>query len=1032
MADPPNNHPLDAAILALQAQRGVLGDAVVDAAIAALAAQRAPAAGHPVQQLKQVSVLFVDVVGSTAIGQRLTPEDISAVMDGALARFSRIVVAHHGRVLQYAGDGMLAAFGSDAAHEDDVEQAVLAGLAILDEARLLAPALRARHAVPEFNVRAGIHTGSVLLGAGVDAEGSIRGAAVNLAARMEQSAPPGRLRISHDSFRHVSGLFDVEAQMVSVKGVDAPLRGYLVDKRRPTAFRVPNRGIAGLATPMVGRATELSALLVALAAVADQGSLRSIAVVGEAGLGKSRLVDEFQRALASAASPCWLLLARAQPRTAIHPYKMLHDLLAGPLQISDADPADLARRKLIDGLTPLFEQGPASALPTLPTLHALGQLVGLDFSSSPHLAELLGDEAALREAGYAAAVQVLRRLASARRAPLVLLLDDLHWADAGSMDFLRHLLDGPRDLPLLAVLLTRPALFETAPQWAAPLPPDQRIDLKALGAEHSRQLAGLLLQKLADAPPALSKLLIGQAEGNPFYMEELVKMLIDDGVIVADGDAGADAGADAGGWRVLPERLGAARLPQTLTGVLQARLDALAPPERLALQQAAIVGPVFSEDALAAIDPAAAQQMQALQRKQLVRRSVSLFGAAREYAFGHHLLHQVSYDTVLREARRQGHGRVGAFWRVRAEVASPQLVDPAACRALAEAHEHGRLADPKDFVGWFDQQFFNFYSAFAGRLLQPLAASVVELAELHFGPQDVETAKALTNLARVALMQSDAASAEPLLHRALALQEQALGEDHPDTARTLAVLGGCYQGRGDMAAAEPLFQRVHDTRCRVLGADHPLTLGTLDALAHILTELGRLAEAEGLCRRLLDARRRSAGPDDPATATAMTSLGEVLVKRGQAAAAEPLIRQALAVQQRALPPEHPDIGLSMWHLAQALRAQGRADEAEPLARQSLDCWESAFGTEHEWTAWALISLAELRLALGDGDEAAQLAGRALLIYERLFGPSHAQVGITLAVLAGALELRGEPQAAAPLRARARAISAPGSGHTATV
>ena len=1024
MAEPSPSDLLDAAIQALQAQRPLLGNAVVDAAIAALQAQRQPlpaplaAAPRPPQQLKQVSVLFVDVVGSTAIGQRLTPEDISAVMDGALERYSRIVQDHHGRVLQYAGDGMLAAFGSEAAREDDVELAVLAGLAIIDETQRLGPDLRARHAVPEFNVRAGIHTGPVLLGAGVDADGSIRGAAVNLAARMEQSAPPGRLRISHDTFRHVSGLFDVEAQWVSVKGVDTPVRGYLVERRRPTAFRVPNRGIDGLDTPMVGRAAELAAVLAALAAVAACGRLRSITVVGDAGLGKSRLVDEFQQALASAASPCWLLLARAQPRTAIHSFQMLHDLLAGPLQISDAEPAAQARSKLVDGLSPLFDDDPEAALPTL---HVLGHLVGLDFSSSPHLTELLGDETALREAGYAAAVQVLRRLAAARRAPLVLLLDDLHWADAGSMDFLRHLLDGPRDLPLLAVMLTRPSLFEAAPQWAAPLPPDLRIDLKPLGAEHSRQLAGWLLQRLADAPASLSALIIGQAEGNPFYMEELVKMLIDDGVIVADAD----------GWRVLPDRLGSARVPQTLTGVLQARLDALLPAERLALQQAAIVGPVFSAEALAAIDPAAGGQLPALQRKQLVRRSMALFGGTPEYAFGHHLLHQVSYDTVLREARRSGHGRVGAFWRSRAELASPQDVDPAACRALAEAHEHGRLADPQGFVGWFDQQFFNYYNAFAGRVLQPLAASVVELAELHFGPQHLETAKALTNLARVALMQSDSAGAEPLLRRALSVQEQALGNDHPDTARTLAVLGGCYQGRGDMAAAEPLFQRVYDTRGRLLGADHPLTLGTLDALAHIVTELGRLPEAEALCRRALAARQRTAGPADPATATAMTTLGEVLVKRGQAAAAEPLIRQALALQQQHLPPEHPNIGLSMWHLAEALRALGRADEAEPLARQSLESWESAFGTEHEWTSWALISLAEVRLALGDGDEAAQLASRALVIYERLYGPVHAQVGITLAVLARALELRGDSPAAAQLRARAQAIGHARALQTAT-
>ena len=999
----------------MQSQRGLLGDAVVDAAIAAMRSQQAGAAApvpmprpvlRPTQQLKQVSVLFVDVVGSTSIGQKLLPEDISAVMDGALARYTEIVQAHNGRVLQYAGDGLLAAFGSDSAREDDVESAVLAGLAILAETRRLAPALHARHGVPEFNVRAGIHTGQVLLGAGVDAEGSIRGAAVNLAARMEQSAPPGRLRISHDTYRHVSGLFDVQEQVLTVKGVEAPQRGYLVEQARPRAFRVPNRGIVGLATTMVGRAAELDAALGALSAVAAKGRLRVVTVVGEAGMGKSRLVDEFQRVLAASQVPCWLLLARAQPRSALHPFSLLRDLLAWQLQITDTDSAPEARRKMVEGLLPLFAaEGEAP-------VHVLGHLIGLDFSASAHLSALLADEAMLREAGFAAAALLLRRLAASRAAPLVVLLDDLHWADAGTLDFLRHLFDGPRDLPLLALVLTRPSLFEDAPRWGQTLPPDLRIDIKALDAGFCHQLVDQLLQRLTEVPPALRTLIVGHAEGNPFYMEELVKMLLDDGVIVAEDD----------GWRVLPERLGNARVPQTLTGVLQARLDALAAPERQALQQAAGAGHVFSEQTLAAIDPAAVQHLPALQRKQLVRRAAPIFGAP-EYAFGHHLLHQVTYDTVLREARRSGHGRVGQFWRLRAEVASPSQVDPAACRALTEAHDHGRLSDPKDFIAWFDRQFFNYYNAYAGRVLQPLAKSVVALAEQHCGADDVETARALTNLVRVALMQSDSAAAEPLLRRALAIQELALGEDHPDTARTIAVLGLYHQQRGDMVSAEPLVRRAFEIRQRVLGPEHALTLGILDVLAHIVTELGQLPEAERLCRQVLEARLRTAGADDPATAASLTALGEVLVKCGRATDAEPLIRQALASQQRVLPPEHPNIGLTTWHLAEALRALGRATEAEPLARQALETWEAAFGSEHEWTAWALISLAEVRLALGDGVESAQLAGRALAIHERLFGPDHAQVRTTLGVLARAMELRGDAGAAAPLRARAQAMVA---------
>jgi class 3 adenylate cyclase len=247
-----------ATIAALEAQRALLGDAVVDTALAPLrgklAALHAPEIAAAAQQLKQVSVLFVDVVGSTAIGQQLGPEEIHAVMDSALERFTSVVQAHNGRVLQYTGDGMLAAFGTETAAEDDVDSAIRAGLGICEEALLHAPLVRRLHGVPDFNVRAGVHTGRVLLGGGVDAEGSIRGAAVNVAARMEQTAPPGRLRISHDSWRHVHGLFEFEEQPpISVKGIEQPMRSYLVASALPRTQAHGPRGVEGVQTRLVVR-----------------------------------------------------------------------------------------------------------------------------------------------------------------------------------------------------------------------------------------------------------------------------------------------------------------------------------------------------------------------------------------------------------------------------------------------------------------------------------------------------------------------------------------------------------------------------------------------------------------------------------------------------------------------------------------------------------------------------------------------------------------------------------------------------------
>ena len=201
------------------------------------------------------------MVGSTTLSQHLDPEAIGAVLDGALARGTAVVRAHRGKVLQYAGDNLLAAFGADGAGEDDAERAVRCGLALLELGKVLGLEVQAGYNHPGFAVRVGIHTGGVLLGGGVDAEGTIRGIAVNIAARMEQAAPAGAMRISHDTYRHVRGVFDVEPQdPIRVKGIDEPIVTYLVQRAKPRAFRVLTRGIEGVETRMIGRETELAVL----------------------------------------------------------------------------------------------------------------------------------------------------------------------------------------------------------------------------------------------------------------------------------------------------------------------------------------------------------------------------------------------------------------------------------------------------------------------------------------------------------------------------------------------------------------------------------------------------------------------------------------------------------------------------------------------------------------------------------------------------------------------------------------------------
>ena len=693
---PVDRATLLAGIAALESQRPQLGDAAVDAAIAALRASAADAGDAPPaagQALRQVTILFLDVVGSTALGRKLDPEEVHAVMNGALARCTAIVERHQGRVLQYAGDNLLAAFGADRGREDDAERAVRCGLALLAEGRMLGAEVLARHGHAGFDVRVGVHTGDVLLGGGVEADGSIRGTAVNVAARMEQSAPAGGMRISSDTFGHVRGRFEVEAQPpIEVKGVDVPIATYLVRGERPPTFRGTPRGVEGVPTQMVGRGTELGLLQQAWRDTIAGGGLRAVAVVGEAGVGKSRLLHEFDDWARQQTVRARVFRGRALQSTQGEPYGLLRDIIAARLQIGDGDSLEQARSKIVAGIVPLFERHLGADLAQAQA-HLLGHLIGIDFGASPHVQGLQGDARQLRDRAFHAAAQIVRFAAQVDSGevalPLMMQLEDLHWADDGSLDFLQHLLRVGQDLPLLLIALARPALDERRAQWLGAADAKdvthQRLELAALDAQASRELAAHLLREVPDVPAGLHELIAARAEGNPFYIEELVKMLLERGAI--------GAGAD----RPTPfvEGLLATQLPQSLTGVLQARIDALPARERRALRSASVIGAVFWDRALAAVDARAPQALPALvQRRMTLARPEADFDGVREYAFEHQILHRVTYATLLRRVRQVLHARAAAW-----------LAGQGGARAndfLAATAEHYALAgNDAEAVAWF-------------------------------------------------------------------------------------------------------------------------------------------------------------------------------------------------------------------------------------------------------------------------------------------------------------------------------------------
>ena len=649
---------IEIAISALEAQRAVLGAVLVDEAQAPLRARLATLGTHQgtradaaTQTLKQVTLLFLDVVGSTTLSEQLDPEEVHASMDGTLARCTAIVLAHQGKVLNYAGDSLLAVFGADEVREDDPERAVQTGLALLQEGQRQGQLIKQRYGHSGFDVRVGVHTGGVLLGGGVDGDGNIRGFAVNVAARMEQSAPVGALRISHDTYRHIRGVFDVTQQApIQVTGVAEPMVTYLVQRCKPRAFRVVSRGVEGVETHMIGRDAELAQLQQAYQRLHEQGRLSIITVVAEAGLGKSRLLYEFQNWAETRPERFILFRGRARPTTQCQLFGLLRDMLAWRLQIVDGDSLAVARQKFEQGITPMFVTASGADM-AQEHAHLLGHLIGIDFSASPHIRGIQDDSQQLRDRGFHAAALLLRLIAAQNNKPILVLLDDLQWADDGSLDFLQYFLQVNCDVPILLLGLTRPTLFERRSNWPG-TDAAELIELRSLNPSASCLLANELLKKLPEIPAALRELITSGAEGNPFYMEELLKMLVDEGAIVTGTES----------WHLNRAQLLATRVPQSLTGVLQARLDGLQPAEKLALQQAAVIGFVFWDQALAAIDARSCAALPGATRRELViqHQETGLDGV-REFVFQHQLLHQVIYETVLKPTRRACHAAV-ALW----------------------------------------------------------------------------------------------------------------------------------------------------------------------------------------------------------------------------------------------------------------------------------------------------------------------------------------------------------------------------------
>jgi class 3 adenylate cyclase/tetratricopeptide (TPR) repeat protein len=612
--------------------------------------EAARASGSMAGDRRVVTMLFCDVKGSTEAAEYLDPEEWSDIINGAFENMIRPVYQYEGTVARLMGDALLAFFGAPIAHEDDPQRAVLAGLDIVAAIKPYRQQIKEEHNI-ELDVRVGINTGLVVVGAvGSDLrmEYTALGDAINLAARMEQTASPGTVQIAQDTYKLVKSLFEFEELgPIEVKGKHDPVLAYRVLGRKTLGSRP--RGVEGLYAEMVGREAEMLALRNVISYL-KQGVGQIVCVLGEAGLGKSRLVSEakfvFDELIGEAG--LWYETNSLSYETN-QAYGLFQRLIRRMYHIAYDDPPDILREKLGPLVESLEEERRARGKQTF------GALFGLE---SENGVPPLEGEVFKRDLLETIAEWWLARFAGRST---ILVFDDMHWSDAASIELLRQLLPLVGEISLVLVCVMRSE--RQAPAWQIKTTADEQfrhryteISLRPLSEVESSELLDRLLA-YPDLPQALRSSILEKADGNPFFIEELVSTLIESGAVVpveqiVNGEAKRT-------WQAVAQGAGFA-LPDNLQSLLSARIDRLEDATRGTLQIAAVIGRSFYHRVLQAVDEATAEldkRLSTLQQMDMIREAARV--PELEYSFRNPLTQEAVYQSILLKRRREFHRRVG-------------------------------------------------------------------------------------------------------------------------------------------------------------------------------------------------------------------------------------------------------------------------------------------------------------------------------------------------------------------------------------
>jgi class 3 adenylate cyclase/tetratricopeptide (TPR) repeat protein len=585
--------------------------------------------GEEHQERRVVTVLFSDLAGSTALAEQLDPEDVRRVQAELFELLNAEVVRFGGTTEKFVGDAVLAVFGIPSAHEDDPERAVRAALASHERFAGFAERIESRFAI-DVGLRTGINTGNVVASRETAARGElmVSGDAVNVAARLQQNAQLGEVLVGARTQAATSrAIVYGPKRELDAKGKSAPVSAW---EARAVAAEPAVRG-SELSAPLIGREDELTLLEMVAARGRRERVPQLVTLFGPAGVGKSRLVGE----LLARVSATRVLKGPCLPYGEGITYWPLAEAAKGDAGILDTDPAEVAHEKLRASIHAVVEQGAQEVF------DAIAWTIGLAEDDSP-LSSM--DTPAV---GSALADGWQRYIgALGRRGLTMLVIEDIHWASAALLDLVEHLVDRISDACVVLICTARPEFLAENPSWGAGKQNVTALSLSPLTPEESERLASNLLGA-ASVPEDVRRPLLSSAEGNPFFLEEMLQMLIDEGALEQEN----------GRWAAT-RRLAELRIPDSVHGVIAARLDLLDLDAREALRRCAVVGRVFWPSAVGVEEELVA----GLTGTGLVSlQPVSVMGGLREFTFKHALTRDVAYASLPRPERRALHRRV-AEW----------------------------------------------------------------------------------------------------------------------------------------------------------------------------------------------------------------------------------------------------------------------------------------------------------------------------------------------------------------------------------